>query len=48
MKSIYPDILNLNWDILEKACLYHDLGKMNTKFQNKLIKKLNESELKKR
>ncbi|KEI16698.1 CRISPR-associated helicase/endonuclease Cas3 [Clostridium haemolyticum] len=47
LKSIYPDILNLNWDILEKACLYHDLGKMNTKFQNKLIKKLNESELKK-
>ncbi|WP_242851188.1 HD domain-containing protein [Clostridium novyi] len=39
LKNTYPYILNLNWDLLELACLYHDLGKMNTKFQNKLIKK---------
>lgn len=39
-KMKYP-INNLDWDLLELACLYHDLGKMNVKFQNKLIKKLN-------
>ncbi|KEI06834.1 CRISPR-associated helicase/endonuclease Cas3 [Clostridium botulinum] len=47
LKNTYPYILNLNWDLLELACLYHDLGKMNTKFQNKLIKKLNKAEFKK-
>ncbi|EDS77863.1 crispr-associated helicase Cas3 domain protein [Clostridium botulinum C str. Eklund] len=47
LKNTYPYMLNLNWDLLELACLYHDLGKMNTKFQNKLIKKLNKAELKK-
>lgn len=36
LRDIYPDIKHLNWDILRLACLYHDLGKMNTKFQNKL------------
>ncbi len=40
LKSIYPNIKNINWDILEMVCLYHDLGKINTKFQNKLISKL--------
>ncbi|WZL74334.1 CRISPR-associated helicase Cas3' [Clostridiaceae bacterium 35-E11] len=40
LREIYPHINNLDWDILKLACLYHDLGKMNTKFQNKLIKKL--------
>lgn len=45
LKSLYPNIKNLDWGILEIACLYHDLGKMNTKFQNKLIKKLNKSEI---
>lgn len=38
LKSIYPD-LKVDWDILELACLYHDLGKMNIKFQQKLKKK---------
>lgn len=37
LKSIYPS-LNINWDILYKACLFHDLGKMNIKFQDKLEK----------
>lgn len=46
LKSIYPNILNLDWKLLKLACLYHDLGKINTKFQNKLIGKLNETELK--
>ncbi|MFW6015961.1 MAG: CRISPR-associated helicase Cas3' [bacterium] len=36
-KTIYPN-LKLNWDILYLACLYHDLGKMNRKFQLKLEK----------
>lgn len=44
LKTLYPEIKNLNWDILKIACLYHDLGKMNTKFQNKLIKNLKKKE----
>lgn len=35
LKDIYPD-LNIDWDILELACLYHDLGKTNHKFQEKI------------
>lgn len=35
LKSIYPN-LNLDWDILYLACLYHDLGKINKKFQERL------------
>lgn len=37
VKRIYPS-LNVDWDILEKACLYHDLGKINKKFQDKVKK----------
>lgn len=44
LKKMYPTTKNLDWDILELACLYHDLGKMNAKFQNKLIRKLNEKD----
>lgn len=36
LKKLYPNLQNLNWDILKIACIYHDLGKMNTKMQNKL------------
>lgn len=36
LKEIYPD-LKINWDILLYACLYHDIGKINKKFQAKLI-----------
>ena len=32
------------WDLLNYAIQYHDLGKVNTKFQNKLYKKLQYSE----
>ncbi|TDT67027.1 CRISPR-associated Cas3 family helicase [Hypnocyclicus thermotrophus] len=35
LKDIYPN-LEINWDILKLACIYHDLGKMNSKFQKKL------------
>lgn len=38
LKNLYPNIKYLNWEILKLACLYHDLGKMNTKFQNKIMK----------
>lgn len=35
LKELYPSI-NVDWKILYKACLYHDLGKMNLKFQKRL------------
>lgn len=35
LKAIYPN-LRVDWDILYLACLYHDLGKMNKKFQDKI------------
>lgn len=35
LKTIYPN-LEIDWDILYLACLYHDLGKMNLKFQQKI------------
>lgn len=35
LKSTYPD-LNIDWDMLYLACLYHDLGKINKKFQDRL------------
>ena len=35
LRKEYPD-LKINWDLLYLACLYHDLGKINKKFQNKL------------
>ena len=41
LKDIYPNILdNEEWKLLEYSVKYHDLGKINTKFQNKLYKKL--------
>ncbi|GAB6168087.1 CRISPR-associated helicase/endonuclease Cas3 [Clostridium carnis] len=43
LRLIYPNIKNINWDLLRLACLYHDLGKMNTKFQNKIIENINKS-----
>lgn len=33
--SIYPN-LSINWQLLRVASLYHDLGKMNLKFQSKI------------
>lgn len=41
LKKYYPNIKNLDWDLLKLACIYHDMGKLNTKFQNKLMSKLN-------
>lgn len=37
LKKLYPNILTeTEWEILRDACYYHDLGKANTKFQNKI------------
>lgn len=39
LKNIYPNLF-LNWDILymlELACLYHDLGKINISFQKRIL-----------
>lgn len=35
LKKIYKNC-NVNWTLLEQACLYHDLGKMSSKFQQKI------------
>ncbi len=42
LRALYPEIPNLNWKALRIVCVYHDFGKMNSKFQNKIMKKLNE------
>ncbi|KZL91871.1 CRISPR-associated helicase/endonuclease Cas3 [Clostridium magnum] len=41
LKESYPNLKNINWELLKLACIYHDAGKMNTKFQNKIIKNIN-------
>lgn len=39
LQNLYPHILdNKNWELLLLACKYHDLGKMNSKFQDKIAK----------
>lgn len=35
LQRLYPEI-NVDWEKLKIACIYHDLGKMNAKFQQKL------------
>ncbi len=35
IKCYYPDLM-INWQLLKAASLYHDLGKMNLKFQSKI------------
>ncbi|MBC1475727.1 CRISPR-associated helicase Cas3' [Listeria grandensis] len=35
LQKIYPDI-EVDWYLLDLACLIHDLGKMNTSFQSKI------------
>lgn len=43
LNGIYPNILSKeDWEILDYAIKYHDLGKINAKFQNKLYKILGE------
>lgn len=36
LRKIYPNIKNIDWDILYIICKYHDLGKINPKFQTKI------------
>lgn len=40
--KLFPSIPNLDWELLKEACMYHDLGKVNTKFQNKIMKAIND------
>lgn len=41
LRKIYPNLIEKeDWELLEYAIKYHDLGKINTKFQNKLYQKL--------
>lgn len=35
LKSLYPN-LSVDWDLLYWACVYHDLGKLNLKFQERI------------
>lgn len=47
LKEIYPSILEKEeWELLDYAVKYHDIGKINTKFQNKLYQKLKKELLK--
>ncbi|RYL93714.1 CRISPR-associated helicase Cas3' [Sporolactobacillus sp. THM19-2] len=41
LKTIYPNIPNLDWKLLKMACFFHDFGKLNTKFQNKIMQAIN-------
>ncbi|PED07573.1 CRISPR-associated helicase/endonuclease Cas3 [Bacillus pseudomycoides] len=46
LKNLYPNIDFVDWGLLYLACLYHDIGKVNTKFQNKLLEAMgNENRL---
>ncbi|KAF2955465.1 CRISPR-associated helicase Cas3' [Marinitoga sp. 38H-ov] len=46
LKVLYNEKIPVNWDLLEYACVYHDLGKINPDFQEKLKKgKRNEKEI---
>lgn len=39
LKNTYPEILTRSdWELLQLACAYHDLGKINDKFQEKIRK----------
>ena len=44
LKELYPNLC-IDWDLLFLACIYHDLGKMNRKFQSKLRGRRDEAEI---
>ena len=35
LKELYPNLFK-DWDLLHWACVYHDLGKLNSKFQERI------------
>lgn len=35
LRDLYPNLL-VDWDLLHWACVYHDLGKLNFKFQERI------------
>ncbi|WGS65317.1 CRISPR-associated helicase Cas3' [Marinitoga aeolica] len=46
LKALYNEKIPVNWDLLKYACVYHDLGKINPDFQEKLKKgKRNDNEI---
>lgn len=46
LKALYNKKISVNWNLLKYACIYHDLGKINPDFQEKLKKgKRNENEI---
>lgn len=45
LKVLYKNIMDEDdWQLLKEAVIYHDLGKINSKFQNKLYRILNYTE----
>lgn len=37
LRNLYPDrLLDRDWELLRWACVYHDLGKLNSKFQERI------------
>ncbi|SHH57998.1 CRISPR-associated helicase, Cas3 family [Anaerosphaera aminiphila DSM 21120] len=46
LKKIYGEEIDINWSILKLACLYHDVGKINNAFQNKLKRTQKKVEIK--
>nr|WP_206076271.1 CRISPR-associated helicase Cas3' [Marinitoga lauensis] len=46
LKKLYGKKIHVNWNLLEYACIYHDFGKINNDFQEKLKKgKRNKNEI---
>lgn len=47
LKALYPHILtNEEWDLLRDTILYHDLGKIDIKFENQILEALNLEKIK--
>lgn len=36
LRKVHPNPEHVDWELLELACIYHDLGKMNPLFQEKI------------
>lgn len=38
LRKLYPNLFaDVGWDLLRWACVYHDLGKLNQKFQERIL-----------
>lgn len=46
LKKLYGNKIKINWELLRYACICHDLGKMNLKFQRKIeFREFNDKEI---